>query len=344
MTNHKMYKLFANCVLCKGIERAVIYDLQRNQYHLIPLSLFHLFDEHGILEIDHSDFSEDEMKIIKEYLVFLLEHVLIFSIDEDELDLFPRLNNRWQFPSVATNVIIDLGNCIINWDNIVEQLEKLKCYCVQIRSFETVSFEVLEQIGSLISPSLIHAFEILIPYEEQIIARALEKNYANKNPKMRCIIFHGATHDEEIKTPDNGFGTIQVIASQITDVTHCGIVNSSYFSLNIETYTESLAHNSCLNRKVAIDVDGNIKNCPSMKEHFGNISETTLEEAINKPGFRKYWNITKDEISKCKDCEFRYVCTDAERIVKTLRMNIQHLLNVVTIHTLARGKSGATIL
>ena len=26
--------------------------------------------------------------------------------------------------------------------------------------------------------------------------------------------------------------------------------------------------------------------------------------------FKKYWNITKDEISTCKDCEFRYICTD----------------------------------
>lgn len=47
-----------------------------------------------------------------------------------------------------------------------------------------------------------------------------------------------------------------------------------------------------------------------MKESYGNIRDTTLMEALEKPGFKKYWNITKDQVSVCKDCEFRYICTD----------------------------------
>ncbi len=47
-----------------------------------------------------------------------------------------------------------------------------------------------------------------------------------------------------------------------------------------------------------------------MVESFGNIKDTTLEEALNKKGFKKYWNITKDQINICKDCEFRNICTD----------------------------------
>ena len=90
----------------------------------------------------------------------------------------------------------------------------------------------------------------------------------------------------------------------------CGIINKWYFTINIKSFSEAQHHNTCLNRKISIDADGNIKNCPSMKESYGNIKDTTLEEALNKPGFRKYWNIKKDDITKCKDCEFRYICTD----------------------------------
>jgi len=100
------------------------------------------------------------------------------------------------------------------------------------------------------------------------------------------------------------------IAENINSSLHCGLISQKLFSVNISTYTESLNHNTCLNRKIAIDTEGNIKNCPSMKESFGNIRDTTLEEAVNKSGFKKYWNITKDQITKCKDCEFRHVCTD----------------------------------
>jgi SPASM domain peptide maturase of grasp-with-spasm system len=73
---------------------------------------------------------------------------------------------------------------------------------------------------------------------------------------------------------------------------------------------------SCLNREISIDADGNIKNCPSMKESFGNIRDTTLAEAIEKPGFKKYWDINKDQIAVCKDCEFRYICTDCRAYVE----------------------------
>src|SRR5690606_41800509 len=76
-----------------------------------------------------------------------------------------------------------------------------------------------------------------------------------------------------------------------------------------------LAHNSCLNRKISIDAEGNIKNCPSMSESFGNVQDTSLLEAIEKPGFKKYWNITKDKIHVCKDCEFRYICTDCRAYI-----------------------------
>ncbi|MFT6810576.1 MAG: SPASM domain peptide maturase of grasp-with-spasm system [Saprospiraceae bacterium] len=61
---------------------------------------------------------------------------------------------------------------------------------------------------------------------------------------------------------------------------------------------------------VKLAMYGEIKNCPSMSESYGNIKDTSLAEAIEKPGFKKYWNINKDQIAVCKDCEFRYICTD----------------------------------
>jgi SPASM domain peptide maturase of grasp-with-spasm system len=44
-----------------------------------------------------------------------------------------------------------------------------------------------------------------------------------------------------------------------------------------------------------------------MPQSFGNIKDTPLKEVISNSNFKKYWNITKDDI---KVCEFRYVCTD----------------------------------
>ena len=53
-----------------------------------------------------------------------------------------------------------------------------------------------------------------------------------------------------------------------------------------------------------------------MLESFGNIGQSTLKEVIDNPEFRKMWGITKDQISICKDCEFRYVCSDCRAFLQ----------------------------
>jgi SPASM domain peptide maturase of grasp-with-spasm system len=47
-----------------------------------------------------------------------------------------------------------------------------------------------------------------------------------------------------------------------------------------------------------------------MKESYGNIKDTSLATAISSSGFKQYWSVTKNQVTKCKDCEFRHVCTD----------------------------------
>lgn len=53
-----------------------------------------------------------------------------------------------------------------------------------------------------------------------------------------------------------------------------------------------------------------------MSQSFGNIKDTTLQEALDHPDFKKYWNVTKDQIEVCKDCEFRYICTDCRAYIE----------------------------
>ena len=53
------------------------------------------------------------------------------------------------------------------------------------------------------------------------------------------------------------------------------------------------------------------RNCPSSKESFGTIqSGQRILNAVIEPEFKKSWSINKDQIEVCKDCEFRYICTD----------------------------------
>ncbi|RST27571.1 grasp-with-spasm system SPASM domain peptide maturase [Chryseobacterium lacus] len=110
-----------------------------------------------------------------------------------------------------------------------------------------------------------------------------------------------------------------------TDFRFCGGVNIETFNTNLPKVLEAINHNSCLHKKNSIDVDGNIRNCPSMPQSFGNIKDTTLEEALEHPDFKKYWNLTKDHIEVCKDCEFRYICTDCRAYTERTHENSEGL-------------------
>ena len=90
----------------------------------------------------------------------------------------------------------------------------------------------------------------------------------------------------------------------------------AHFSISIDTFFEAKQYNSCLNRKLFIDSNGNIKNCPSSKQIYGNVQDTTLKSIIENPKFKDIWLINKDKIDVCKDCEFRYMCTDCRCFLK----------------------------
>lgn len=47
-----------------------------------------------------------------------------------------------------------------------------------------------------------------------------------------------------------------------------------------------------------------------MQRSFGNIKEKSLKEIVINQKFQSLWKIIKDDVEVCKDCEFRYICTD----------------------------------
>ena len=105
--------------------------------------------------------------------------------------------------------------------------------------------------------------------------------------------------------------------TQIVDsATHCGEVHPAYFVTNLAHFSEAQAFNTCLNRKISVDEHGEIRNCPSMPRSFGNSREISLHSALLRMGFREFWEVNKDQIETCKDCEFRYLCTDCRAFIR----------------------------
>lgn len=308
----KRFKLFADCIPVKGALRSTICDLTRNRYKFIPNELFELinkFEGKTKEEILNSYGLENNI-ILEQYFDFLEANEFIFWCDESEITFFPKLDLTWQRPSQITNIIIDI-NFESNHDykDIFQQLETLNCQDIQFRCFTFKSVDYWEDLLQHTLTARVRSIEILTQWGMDIDVNKLVE-LIEKHLRIRSFILHSAPKYQLFKMGNNGMGNLVTVIDKISDNSHCGQVHWNYFTVNIGTFTEAQKYNTCLNRKVSIDVNGDIKNCPSFLPSYGNIKKDKLSDAIDKKGFKDFWVINKDQVHICKDCEFRYICTD----------------------------------
>lgn len=286
-----------------GACNSIIIDTQRHFYHNIPNSLFLIIKDleyKSISEVE-DEIEDESIPILYSYLEFLVENEFGFITDkENEFVYIER-----------TNVIEPSNNFIIEFSskidkNIIYQLSDLNIDALHISFYEKISIEKLNTLlHEIITITSIKFVSILLKYHEEIDEKKI-LNFGIKYPILGQVIIFSAPVEKKI---NSDYMTLIYSINNIS-FKNCGIINSDYFSYSINMYNESHCFNSCLAGKMSIDIEGNIKNCPSMPQSFGNIKYTRLEEALHHRNFKKYWLLTKDSIEICKDCEFRYICTD----------------------------------
>lgn len=323
---NEKFILYSNCIPVKGFSGSIICDLQRNHYDYIPNDLYDLLKKHNgkstITNIKNK-FKNKYDDVIQEYFEFLIEKEYIFFTNK--IDFFPEMSSDFKYPFNISNAIIDVDKNFDNSCRILDGLELLNCKFLEIRSL-TENFNLVMEIVSYITKKkyIIKSISLIVPYEKNISSLILEQKM-QEFARISSIYVYRAPSEKILRNIRNDNGYILYTTQDFKDEKNCGNVNQRHFTTNIKCYTESLHHNSCLHKKISIDAEGNIRNCPSMPQSFGNIKDTTLEEALNHPDFKKYWNLTKDQIEVCKDCEFRYICTDCRAYTERTHTNEEGL-------------------
>ncbi len=314
-TNNKHIKLYSNCIPVKGKSRSVVCDLQRRRFEFIPNELYDFLQEYNGAAIDEirNDYDEDSQVIINEYLNFLQEKNYLLVCDEEEVEWFPKFEMTWHSSSLIENAIIDVdAESEHDYKNIIDQLGDLGCCAVVYRFFARVEQQELDYLLSLTARSCIEAIQIIMPYQLEVDIVDFEK-IVDKYPRVNSLLFHSVPEEKEGELEELNEHTDKKIGftlQKINSSTHCGFISPAYFRVNLKTFTESQSFNNCLNKKISVDVDGNIKNCPALPDSYGNIKTVSFEEALQIEGFKKMWTINKDQIEVCKTCEFRYICSD----------------------------------
>lgn len=314
----QVFRLYASCILVCGVKRAVICDLQRQGLFFVSLSLYKILESSKNLSLDEIlDTYKDENDIAGFYQS-LIENDLGFWTDEPEL--FPEIDLHWEGPTIITNAIIDQNTGYKHdFNHIFNQLEEVGCGDVQIRCYNSLDISSLVEIVELLEGRRIKSVEFIVKYDNAV---DLEQLYylTDIYPRIKSITVHSApsTNVYHYKGMHGvNMGNIIMTEQKIDSNQCCGIIDPSFFNVGIATFTEGQQHNSCLNRKVGIDTDGSIKNCPSLKNIHGNIYEDKLIDIVVEDQYQELWKINKDKIDICKVCEFRHVCTDCRAFHET---------------------------
>ncbi len=302
----QIFKLHEECKLVSGKIRAAIYDLPRKKIHFIPIILYEIISKYDMKPIStvYEEYKGNE-QIIDKYFDFLLANEFIHLVNADALDCFNKPGTDFYYPSIISNAIIECGiNTIESIEKILTELDELKCYFINIRIFDDID---IETICALINNEKYSFTNVSVFCSSpKSILNADPGVLFDSIPVLDSIIVFSV----QCKFVRIIHGKSYIGVSEQLNSKSCGIISLDSFHLNNLLYYESLNHNSCLNKKISIDIHGNIKNCPSMEKSYGNIAVMTLSEVLLQDDFLKYWNIKKDDIIKCNDCEFRHMCVD----------------------------------
>lgn len=92
--------------------------------------------------------------------------------------------------------------------------------------------------------------------------------------------------------------------------------------IDMNKFIRNYSGNSCWQGKINIECDGSITPC-IMENKFKNIRYNTrlqsLDKILEEYLIPQFWNVSRDYIEVCKDCEYRYVCKDCRPICENER-------------------------
>ena len=311
------FKRFEFCVPVRGKRRSIICDIQRRRFKFIPNILFEilaLYDGKKIEEVKQN-YDSQYHSIIDQYFDFLLKEEFIFFTHNPEL--FPSININMEEVMLIHNALVDIENenGLMNAQTFIKQLQGLGCKHLQIRVFKPVSIAFIDALLSSTKDSCLRSVEIILAYNSVFDNQAfvhLLKDYA----VVSRIILHGLPNYESFTKLKGNISNMFYSPQTIDGKSHCGIIDPQFFTINAPMFLEAQHYNTCLNRKISMDTEGSIRNCPSLPQSFGSIKNTSLKEVVELSDFKKYWSINKDMITVCQDCEFRYICTDCRAYVE----------------------------
>lgn len=136
------------------------------------------------------------------------------------------------------------------------------------------------------------------------------------NYKILCPPSLSDQYREETKRIENT--GVEITPS----VCSTGNISEEKMSVDVNEFHYNQKYNPCWGNKLAIETNGDIKPCLWSGKIIGNIKNSHIASLILTQKCEPYWELTKEKINICKDCEFRYSCPDCRVIAEKQTGNL----------------------
>jgi radical SAM protein with 4Fe4S-binding SPASM domain len=89
------------------------------------------------------------------------------------------------------------------------------------------------------------------------------------------------------------------------------------FHTDAHSFKMATMYHNCLHGKMAVTFSGDVLPCVFARSQVcGNILSRHLQEVLIDQPLQSCWRTTKDQVVKCKDCEYRYACPDCRPLAQ----------------------------
>lgn len=298
---------FEFCKLVKGAIYGLVIDTQRSTYIRAPVDFIEFIlsiDQKQLFEIK-KNLSEKE----KEYFDYALKEEIIFCSDKN---VFHVAGQKDRIKMSFNHVVFEISSQSTYYTQAFKLLTtEMTLESMQVVFLDNCTDNAITNFFKVSDSYPFRSVQVLMPYnlydESFLIGNAANISH---------LILYKAPSNYVTRNAKRPFAKIVSITNQ-NPMICCGSVSEKEFIINKTFYKESKNYNNCLLGKLSFDSKGNIRHCPNSKKKFGNISNTNYSELLNTNEFTKLWKTTKDSVSVCKDCEYRYICRDCRAFTET---------------------------
>ena len=304
------FSFFPSCTITKGFKNSCLIDLERASYCSIPNELYDVLKEKFNINLNKikQTYLNEDFVIIKEYLTFLESNYFIFFHSKKQEVIQDISKEKYSSSYEIEDLIIDVKS--LHHFNLTGKKIPTNIETLQLRIFYEIPIRDLRSIVEQLRINKNTNVEIIFQHNKNNTENDYKTLFYDYLIISKMFVMNAKDNKHIIQNH------IIALNQELISNKQCGQVSEKLFNPNLRTYLSSKSCNSCLHKKISIDINGEIKNCPSMPSGFGNVKNINLDEIIEHKDFNKLWGITKDEIEICKDCEFRYICTDCRGYIE----------------------------